>query len=356
MSLVGYLFGKRRLLRTLPFRLLDFVWNAPLLVSLVLLFLYTCASLIHSYNSLNIALSRNSISLDDLPQGYVKALEDAISKNQPTYNVTLLKDKDATPIPRIIHRTYSTPEFPEIWRDAYNSCQVLLPEYQHYFWTDEKARDFIEANFKWFLATYDGYRYGIQRVDALRYFLLWHYGGIYMDMDIGCRRDIRPLLDFPAWVPRTWPYGVSNDLMASSPGHPLMIKAALSLYDHNWWYVSKYVTVFFTTGPMFFSGIILSWFEILKTGAKDDIASFKGPHGLAILPSQLYDTTEYTFFSHFPGSTWHGNDVAVLSWLYHYLWIFFLVAFALMIVSVVLGPTRRAKRRMPRFMMKQELV
>ncbi|KAM5444567.1 hypothetical protein MferCBS31731_000020 [Microsporum ferrugineum] len=356
MSLVSYLFGKRRQLRNISLYLFNFIWNAPILVLAALLFLYIFASSIYSYNFLNSALNKNSLSLDNLPQGYVKALEDAISKNQPTYNVTILKDDLATPIPRIIHRTYSSPEFPEIWQTAFNSCQVLLPEYKHYFWTDQKARDFIESNFKWFLATYDGYRYNIQRVDALRYFLLWHYGGVYMDMDIGCRRDIRPLLDFPAWVPRTWPYGVSNDLMASSPGHPLMIKAALSLHDHNQWYISKYITVFFTTGPMFLSGIIASWFHILKTDGKDDFATFKGPHGLAILPSRLYDTTEYTFFSHFPGSTWHGNDVAVLSWLYHYLWMFFLAGFALMIMSVVLGPTRRAKRRMPRFMTKHELV
>lgn len=50
-------------------------------------------------------------------------------------------------------------------------------------WTEKTSRDFIEANYAWFLRTYDGYRYPVQRVDAVRYFLLLHYGGIYLDLD-----------------------------------------------------------------------------------------------------------------------------------------------------------------------------
>lgn len=37
------------------------------------------------------------------------------------------------------------------------------------------------------MRTYDGYRYPVQRVDAVRYFIMLHYGGIYMDLDnVGC--------------------------------------------------------------------------------------------------------------------------------------------------------------------------
>ncbi|KAF3482493.1 mannosyl phosphorylinositol ceramide synthase SUR1 [Arthroderma uncinatum] len=356
MSLFGYIFSKRRQARNLSLHLLNFAWNAPVLVTVLLLFLYIFASSVYFIHFVNSVLNRNSLSLDDLPQSYVKTLDEAISKHQPTYNVTLPKDDLATPIPHIIHRTYKTPEFPEIWQNAYNSCQILLPEYTHYFWTDETARQFIETKFPWFLPTYDGYRYGIQRVDSLRYFLLWHYGGVYLDLDVGCRRDIRPLLEYPALLPRTWPFGVSNDVMASSPGHPLMIKAALSLHEHNVWYISKYITVFFTTGPMFLCSIIASWHRLPRADGNTLAATYKEPHGLAIIPTIFYDTTEYAFFSHFPGSTWHGNDVAILSWLYHYLWIFILAGFALMITSNVLGYTRRARRRIPRFVLKHELV
>lgn len=39
------------------------------------------------------------------------------------------------------------------------------------------------ARYPWFLETFDGYRYPIQRADAIRYFVLHHFGGIYIDLD-----------------------------------------------------------------------------------------------------------------------------------------------------------------------------
>ena len=37
--------------------------------------------------------------------------------------------------------------------------------------------------YPWFLEDWDGYEFPIQRADAIRYFVLAHYGGIYIDLD-----------------------------------------------------------------------------------------------------------------------------------------------------------------------------
>ena len=83
-------------------------------------------------------------------------------------------------------------------------------------WTDAKSRQLIADHYSWFLPTFDGYKYPIQRADAIRYFVLHRFGGIYMDLDVGCLRPIDPLLDFEVILPKTIPVGVSNDLMVSS--------------------------------------------------------------------------------------------------------------------------------------------
>lgn len=54
-------------------------------------------------------------------------------------------------------------------------------------WTNEKSRDFIAKEYPWFLDTFDGYKYPIQRADSIRYFVLAHYGGTYIDLDDVCR-------------------------------------------------------------------------------------------------------------------------------------------------------------------------
>ena len=53
-------------------------------------------------------------------------------------------------------------------------------------WTDEKSRELIVAEYPWFLETFDGYAHPIQRADAIRYFVLAHFGGIYIDLDDVC--------------------------------------------------------------------------------------------------------------------------------------------------------------------------
>ncbi len=50
-------------------------------------------------------------------------------------------------------------------------------------WTDASSREFIAAEYPWFLDTFDGYDHNIQRADAIRYFVLAHFGGIYIDLD-----------------------------------------------------------------------------------------------------------------------------------------------------------------------------
>lgn len=288
-------------------------WHPWTTLAVVLLLLPLVAAY-RSTRHFSAALQTNTLTLQDFPAPYVDTLNQTLQKNQ-VLQIEPIPDRQI--IPRIIHRIYKDTDVPVEWRAAFQSCHVVNPSYQHYFWTDKAAREFIASNFDWFLPTYDSYPYQIQRVDALRYFLLWHYGGIYMDMDIGCRLPLEPLLEVPAWFPRTWPYGVSNDVMASRPNHPFMIKMALSLQDHNRSYLSKYITVFFTTGPMFVNHILSAWFRTVRGSLRD----MSGPSpGVAIIPSAMYDTAPYTFFNHFAGSSWHGSDVAVLFFIYAHRW------------------------------------
>lgn len=50
-------------------------------------------------------------------------------------------------------------------------------------WTDAKSRELIATEYPWFLSTFDNYTQPIQRADAIRYFVLAHFGGIYIDLD-----------------------------------------------------------------------------------------------------------------------------------------------------------------------------
>lgn len=89
-------------------------------------------------------------------------------------------------VPFIIHQTWKDDSIPSKWLDIYSECRSIYSNFQHILWTDIKSRQFINDFYPWFLETWDEYPQDIQRADAIRYFVLYHYGGIYHDLDVGC--------------------------------------------------------------------------------------------------------------------------------------------------------------------------
>lgn len=188
---------------------------------------------------------------------------------------------------------------------------------EYMLWTDDQSRRFISEKYPQFLAMFDGYEYPIQRADAIRYFILHHFGGVYMDLDIGCKRRLEPLIsgDWDVILPRTKPVGVSNDLIFSAKRHPFMEATihGLIAFDHR--YVTNYPTVMFSTGPMFLSaqyGLYSSAHPLTPVHPRPQIR---------ILPKSLYgknakpEEAPHSFFAHYYGSSWHSDDAGFITFL-----------------------------------------
>jgi len=129
---------------------------------------------------------------------------------------------DARPqlIPKIIHQVYhdwnaeqngGNETMPTDWDEVRHSCIDKNEDWTYMvcicltcmqgpeertastdlfqLWTASTSREFIQRYYPWFLSTYDNYKLPIQRVDSVRYFLMLHYGGIYIDLD-----NVRPII------------------------------------------------------------------------------------------------------------------------------------------------------------------
>ena len=72
-----------------------------------------------------------------------------------------------------------SPAMPANWAEAFADCneQYRQRNWTTILWTDQSIRAFLEKHYHWFLPAYDSYPYNIQRVDAARYFILYHFGG-----------------------------------------------------------------------------------------------------------------------------------------------------------------------------------
>ncbi|KAF7507043.1 hypothetical protein GJ744_010971 [Endocarpon pusillum] len=237
------------------------------------------------------------------------ASADAISHSElPALNSTLIDTRPQL-IPKLIHQTYKSETIPAHWREAQQSCIDLHPDYEYILWTDAKCRDFIRDEYPWFLDTFDGYAYPIQRADAIRYFVLVHYGGVYIDLDDGCNRRLDPLLYYTAWVRRTKPTGISNDAMGAVPQHPFFLRVIKSLqkYDRQW--VLPYITIMYSTGPLFLSVVWKEWMGENSGRAAD----WNGR--VRVIMKAEYNQHPWSFFKHYRGSSWHREDARLIFWM-----------------------------------------
>ena len=62
----------------------------------------------------------------------------------------------------------------------------------------------------------------VKKADASRIFILHHYGGMYLDLDIECYRPAENAFKhYDVVLQGTGFEGVNNGMMASAPGHPI---------------------------------------------------------------------------------------------------------------------------------------
>jgi hypothetical protein len=169
-------------------------------------------------------------------------------------------------IPKLIHMTWksttiNTPQAKHIqsWIRVNKGWKVR-------FWTDADNRELIERDFSWFLPIFDSYKENIKRADAVRYFILYSYGGLYVDLDFLALKPIDKFLSryngslFLGEEPREHSrilYNmtrlVCNALMLSRPKHPFW----LHVFD----YMSKNpnLNVMEATGPKMLEKSLRSW-------------------------------------------------------------------------------------------------
>ncbi|HZP87463.1 MAG TPA: glycosyltransferase [Burkholderiales bacterium] len=131
-----------------------------------------------------------------------------------------LRSRDA--FPRIIFQTWkSRTDMPRHFARWSETLRRAHPRWTHLLWDDADNRRFIETHYPWFLDDYDSYPQEIYRADAVRYFFLYHHGGLYADMDTQCIDATDALFEngdvFLARMGRDalFPHSIPNAIMAS---------------------------------------------------------------------------------------------------------------------------------------------
>lgn len=169
-------------------------------------------------------------------------------------------------IPRIIHQTWKDQNIPQRFKSYVRSWQKNHPSWEYHLWDDTANRHFIQTQYSWFLPIYDNYSLNIQRADVIRYFILYTWGGLYVDLDFECFKPVDPLLTGKACVfgiespEHSLRKGVdriiSNAFMAAVPRHPFFYTVMKQLVTDIPEQMDFGRFVLETTGPLMLSRVL----------------------------------------------------------------------------------------------------
>lgn len=147
-------------------------------------------------------------------------------------------------IPHIIHQTYRSENIPHYYARYAKTFVDLNPSWEYYFWTDEAARKLIKDKYPHLLSLWDTYGDPINKADALRYVVLYEYGGIYVDLDFECLRPLdRVTFKYSCIIPTEpfeqiafrlgHPYLINNAILMVRPKHPFFKQLIDNLINYQ---------------------------------------------------------------------------------------------------------------------------
>lgn len=162
-------------------------------------------------------------------------------------------------IPNIIHQIWiqGLDNLPPSLNSYRLECNVINNNFTFMFWDNNKIRTFIIKNYdKKYIELYDKYNIPAQKADFARYAILYQMGGIYLDMDMICRKNLDKFLqlDFFCcdYVASKYVKKYLNGIIGSKPKHPVFEFIFNQIFHRQ----KNLSDVMNTTGPkMFYSAI-----------------------------------------------------------------------------------------------------
>lgn len=94
-------------------------------------------------------------------------------------------------IPKIIHFCwFSGDKYPELIGNCINSWKLILPDYEFVLWDAERIKSCSNL---WLEQTLEKRKYAFG-ADYVRFYALYHYGGVYLDADVEVLKSFNALL------------------------------------------------------------------------------------------------------------------------------------------------------------------
>ena len=216
-------------------------------------------------------------------------------------NCSIVRPRNRT-WPKILHQIWLKGDIPDKYKPFVEGCKLLNPDYEYRVWCDKDMQDLIDRHYSWFSETYTSYPYWVQKMDAGRLFLMYHYGGTCLDVDIKCKVPLSsihrnlPVGNHSVILARAEPVGIKSCMQIAKPHDPFYQFMTRRLLKTKGTYLSPHWTVMLSAGPIFV------FKSFLRYPCKNHV--------------QLISTFDHdsVYFTHEQAATWHNWDGPFIRW------------------------------------------
>jgi len=216
-------------------------------------------------------------------------------------------------IPKVLHRVWVGPNpLPETARGWADSWRKHHPGWEMELWTDENLPGQLNHD------VYERTAKFCQRADILKHEVLCQFGGVYVDIDFECLKNIEPLLEGVTYFyGEELPGRPALGILGCVAGHPFTRWCQLRLRERWPW---KPGGILQETGPDFYGRAIRTYLGKHSRApladpalAKDAAAVLVPAHGLP-----LHAFRPWVFYPYYLGESWvpedHPESYAVHHW------------------------------------------
>lgn len=215
-------------------------------------------------------------------------------------------------VPRIIHQTNRNYDVPVVWNATVQAVmRQNLGEFKYRRWSHDDMDAFVrEHEPEFHKQVFSKYLYDMQRIDSFRYVMMYHMGGVYIDMDSACYRRLNEFVNaieamdpespYLALFPEEGFVGLQTDFLVGTPGHPIFKQfiTRLPYFNHN--YLIHHVTILLSAGPLYAS-VQEHFFKQTQQAV------------IRVLANQVYGSE----FWKTNGGTWFGRDTLFILYVYY---------------------------------------
>jgi mannosyltransferase OCH1-like enzyme len=179
-------------------------------------------------------------------------------------------------IPKIIHQIWfqGVNELPVKYKPHIKLLKQLNPNWKYILWDEKQIENILQTYYMEYYDLYKNFHYMHQKIDFFKYIILYHMGGIYVDMDVIAIKPFDGLIrKFPRaqLIVSTMPINkligfvltgtscmINNGTILSVPHHEFLLKLLQEIkkYTAYDWSMTKFTKITNTTGPKMFSYMV----------------------------------------------------------------------------------------------------